>query len=95
MASAPVVSSINFDQPSYLAGQKITVTVDYEPGMSDQTQTFTGVADDSATGLSGELVVNFIVTNNDTTNLTVSDSGNRTWSKVSDSGTVAVFTGIA
>lgn len=95
MASAPVVSSINFDQTSYLAGQKITVTVDYSPGTSDETQTLTGVAEDSITGLSGQLVVNFIVTNNDTTSLTVSDSSKRTWTQVSDNGSVAVFTAIA
>lgn len=91
---APVVSSITFDKSAYNTGDLITATVNYNPGKSDQTQAFTGVATDSTTGLSGQLSVSFVVSNavTDATALTISDDGGRTWTPISDNGTVAVFT---
>ncbi len=93
--SAPVITSIVFDKPGYTPGQIITATVNYAPGVSSQAQTFSGTATDAVTGQQGTLSVSFTVNTNDTTNLTVSDSGNRAWTKVSDSGIVAVFTATA
>lgn len=94
-ASAPVVSSITFDQAAYNVGDKITVTVNYTAGTSGTSQSFTGTAKDSSTGKSGTLTVNFSVLKSDTTTLTVTDTGSRTWALVTDSGSVAVFTATA
>ena len=93
--SAPSITSIVFDQTGYNLGQLITVTVTYVPGTSNSVQTFTGTAKDSTTGKTGTLSVNFTVIINDSTIVSVSDSGNRTWTKVSDTGTVAIFTATA
>lgn len=92
---APSISSITFDKASYAPGDIITAIVDYVAGTSDVTQTFTGTATDSVDGKTGTLEVNFVVTENDTTTVTVSDSGNRTWTKISDTGAVAKFTATA
>ncbi len=93
--SAPVVSSITFDKTGYTPGQTVIATVNYAPGVSGQAQTFTGTATDAATGQQGTLSVSFTVNANDSTTIAVSDSGSRTWTKASDSGTVAVFTATA
>lgn len=93
--TAPVVSSITFDQTSYATGEKMTVTVNYAAGTSANTQTLTGTATDSKTTQTGKLTVNFTVINTDSTSIAVADSGSRVWTKVSDSGTVAVFTAVA
>lgn len=97
MPTAPVVSSITFDKTSYVKGTLITATVTYAHGDSDTSQAFTGTATDSVTGLSGQLTVNFTVASgtSDATTVTASDAGARTWTKVSDTGTVAVFTATA
>lgn len=93
--AAPSVTSITFDQTSYAPGAKITATVVYVPGTSATTQNFTGTAVDSATGLSGNLVVNFSVVSPDPTVASAADSGNRVWTKVSDANGTAVFTATA
>lgn len=93
--TAPVISTITFDQVSYTPGQTMHATVDYSPGTSPVTHSFTGNAVDGATGLTGDLVVNFITVINDSTVVSAADSGSRTWTKVSDSGTVAVFSATA
>lgn len=97
MPVAPVVTSITFDHPSYAHGATITATVTYVKGLSDLAQTFTGVATDSLTGLSGSLVSTFTVAGvvTDATTPSASDAGLRTWSKTSDTGTVATFTATA
>lgn len=96
MSAAPSVTSITFDQTSYNPGQTITATVTYVDGTSDNVQSFTGVAVDSVTHLSGSLVVSFTTELTDTgTTVAVSDTGNRTWTKVSDTGSVAKFTATA
>lgn len=91
----PTITSITFDQTEYFPGEAINATVTYVPGTSPLTQTITGNAVDGASGLTGELVVNFITVINDSTVVSVADSGNRTWNKISDTGTVAVFQSIA
>ena len=92
---APSITSITFDKTSYAPGDVITATVDYSAGTSDVTQTFKGTATDSVTNETGTLTVNFTVTENDTTTVTVSDSGSRVWTKISDSGSIAKFTATA
>lgn len=94
-AAAPSISSITFDKASYAPGDTITATISYSAGTSDVTQTFEGVATDSSTGETGTLQVSFVVTEPDTTTITVSDSGNRVWAKISDTGSIAKFTATA
>lgn len=94
-ATPPVIKTITFDQNSYTPGETITATVAYTPGVSTQTQNFTGTAVDSTTGQEGQLSVTFTADVNDTTTVSVSDTGNRTWTKASDNGSSAVFTAIA
>jgi hypothetical protein len=93
--AAPSISSITFDKATYSPGDTITATVDYTAGTSNVTQTFTGTATDSTTGQTGNLTVDFVVTENDATTVTVSDSGTRTWTKISDTGSIAKFTATA
>lgn len=88
----PSISSVTFDQPSYAPGQTVTATVTYVPGTSAVTKAFTGTVTDSTTGATGTLTVNFAGLMNDPTTPAVSDSASHVWTKVSDSGTVAVFT---
>jgi hypothetical protein len=94
----PSVTSISFDKSIYNAGDLITATIFYVKGTSvvASTQTFTGSATDSA-GQVGSLQVTFTVNNTvtDATDVSVSDSGHRTWTKVSDTGSVAAFTATA
>lgn len=94
-AAAPSITSITFDKTSYSPGDLITATVDYTAGTSDVSQTFTGVATDSKSGETGTLQVSFVVTEGDTTTISVSDSGNRVWTQISDTGSVAKFTATA
>lgn len=95
MPTPPSITSITFDKAQYLPGTAINATVTYVPGTSGETQTFNGVAMDSATGESGNLSVQFTLVVNDTTTITATDSGGRAWNKISDTGTVAVFQAIA
>lgn len=93
-AGPPVITSITFDQTAYLPGTTITATVNYTPGMQNSTQTFTGTATDSK-NRTGTLAVSFSVLQAVATSATAADSGSRVWTKVSDSGGVAVFTATA
>ena len=93
--SAPSIGSITFDKSSYNPGDTITATIDYTPGTTAKTQTLTGTAIDSVSGLTGTLTQTFTINQPDATSLTVTDSGARTWTKQSDTGTVAKFTAAA
>jgi hypothetical protein len=94
-SSPPVISGITFDQASYAPGETIHATVTYAPGSSPLVQSFTGSALDSTTELTGTLTVSFTTVISDSTVVKASDTGNRTWTKVSDTGTVAVFAATA
>jgi ribosomal protein L19 len=93
--SAPTITSISFDKTTYLPGDTITATVNYTQGTSDSIQTLTGTVTDSTTGRTGTLQQTFTVQVKDTTTVSVTDSGNRTWTKASDTGSVAKFTATA
>jgi hypothetical protein len=88
---------MTFDQASYSKGAPIKLTINYVQGYSDQTNETTYLAKDETTGQTGQLTVSFVVANAvaDPTPGAVTDSGNRVWALVSDSGSVAVFTATA
>lgn len=87
----PIVSSITFDKNVYVKGDLMTVTIAYLNGNSVVVQQFTGVAKDSVTGSVGSMTVNFSVVDPDATTITVSDSSGRTWTNISDTGTVSTW----
>ncbi len=89
--SAPVITGITFDKPSYRPGEIITASVAYGAGTSGHS--FTGTATDTVTGETGTLTVTFATT--DPVKVSVSDDGGRTWVQRSDDGAVAVFTAVA
>lgn len=103
--SAPTITSVVFDKTGYNAGDTIHATVTYVPGKSESagspvTYSVEGTGTDVVTGQTGQLAGTFTVTPvavpvNDATTLVFTDSGSRTWTKVSDTGTVAVFTATA
>jgi hypothetical protein len=93
--SAPSITSITFNKPNYIPGDLITATITYVNGTSPSVQSFTGTATDNMTGLVGNLTVSFTVSISDYSFVSTVDSGAHIWTKVSDSGSVAVFTATA
>lgn len=103
--SAPTITSIAFDKSAYNVGDTVTVTITYVPGKSSSAPapssvSFTGTAVDSVTSQQGTLTVNFTVdttpvVSTDPSSVTVTDSAAHTWTKVSDTGTVAKYTTVA
>lgn len=93
--AAPSITSITFNKPSYVPGDLISATITYVNGTSPSVQSFTGTALDNTTGLEGILSVSFTVSISDYSMVLAADSGNRVWTKVSDTGSVAVFTATA
>lgn len=86
----PVVTSVSFDQPSYAKGAQMVVTCVYsDPDM--EALTFTFVVTD-ANGNQGSGTGNAMIDPSTTQGSSVPA---RTWTKVSDNGSVAVFTGTA
>ena len=98
---APAVFAITFDKASYNPGDTITATVSYTPGTSGGTQqtfTLTGTVTDQTSQQVGIGSATFVVGSPpvvDPTTVSVTDDGNRAWTKVSDNGSVAVFTAVA
>lgn len=100
--SAPTITSIAFDKSAYNVGDLVTATITYVAGKSSSAPapssvSFTGTALDSVTNQSGTLTVNFVVdttpvTSTDPSAVTVTDSATHTWTKISDTGSVAKFT---
>jgi hypothetical protein len=94
------IQSITFDQPSYTEGEQITLTVEYTPdtaGTAPVTFTATVLITDASGAQTATASAPFVVAvpspGGDVVSAT--DTGNRTWAQVSDSGTVAVFTTVA
>jgi len=79
----PSITSVTFDRTSYTPGQLITATV---TGVFSATLTLTATLGGDGTG-SGSFAINYP--------LSVSDTGNRVWTPVSNNGTTAVFTATA
>jgi hypothetical protein len=80
---APSITSITFDKPSYTPGQTITATI---TGTFSEGFTMTGELSDGS-----EVSAPFTVTDV----LTVSDTGSRVWTLVSNNETTAVYTATA
>jgi hypothetical protein len=94
------ITSMTFDQADYAPGDVVTLTVDYvsdAAGVNPVTATATATVTDSAGAVtatdSAPLVVNEPVSAGDV--VSVTDTGSRVWTEVSDSGSVAVFTSTA
>jgi len=94
------ITSMSFDQASYDPGATMTLTVEYVADTpSANPVTGTATADITNSGgtvtatSSAPFVVNEPVAAGDV--VSVSDDGGRTWTEVSDSGSVAVFTAVA
>jgi hypothetical protein len=94
------ITSLTFDKPAYNPGDTITLTVDYVPdtaGVNPVTSTATVNVTDANGNVtasdSAPFTVNEPVAGGDT--VSVTDSGGRTWTQQSNSGTVAVFTATA
>lgn len=89
MAIPTVSASLN--KSSYAPGETMTLTVSY--GDADtKTMSVTVTATDSQGNTGTSTPVSVVI---DPTTLSVSDSLGKTWTKASDSGTVAVFTAVA
>ena len=93
----PVISSITFDKPSYAVGQTITATVTYSgTNVSAEDFAFTGTVEDTTTGETGTATGTLVIDKPNLLAASVSDSGSRTWTKVSDNGVnTAEFTAVA
>lgn len=94
------IDSMTFDQASYTPGQPVTLTVDYTPdtpGVVPQTFTATSVITNAAGAQVASSSAPFVVDTPQPSGdvVSVTDDGNRTWAKASDSGTVAVFSATA
>jgi hypothetical protein len=87
MSSPTVAASLN--KAAYAVGETMTLTVTYgDPDRKTLTVTVT-VEDTDATTAPATVTATAVI---DPLTVTVSDSSGRVWTKVSDSGTVAVYT---
>ena len=83
----PTVSA-SLDKTAYAPGETATLTVTYgDSDNSTATLTIT-VEDEGGHSVSTQLVL----TKRDNVTVSVADSSGRTWTKVSDNGSVAVYT---
>jgi hypothetical protein len=84
--AAPIVSG-SLDNQAPTIGQVLTLTVNYsDPDATTNTITITGT---DAEGHPGTATVTYTV--GDPVTLAVADSSGRVWSKISDTGAIAVY----
>lgn len=89
MATPTVTASLN--KPSYQPGEAMTLTVNYSD-TDTRAVTVTVTVADSQGNTSSPATVAAVI---DPSTITVNDSSGRTWTKQSDTGSVAVFTATA
>ncbi len=86
--SAPTITAASLDKASYAPNETMTLTVTYgDPDTKRQTVTI--VVTDQGGNASAPVTVPVVI---DPLTVSVTDDGSRTWTKVSDTGVVAVFT---
>lgn len=88
--AAPTLTAA-LDAAAYSPGATMTLTVNYTDP-DTQTVTLTVTATDNAGNASAPVQVTAVI---DPVTVAVSDDGNRTWTRQSDNGSVAVFTAVA
>lgn len=86
MANPTVTASLN--KATYAPGEKLTLTVNYGDA-DNKSETVTVTGTDQA-GNRAEATVTWVTS--DTVTLEAADGTSRVWTKVSDNGSVAVFT---
>lgn len=89
--ATPTVSA-SLDKPSYAPGDKMTLTVSYADADND-AGTVTVIVTDAEGNKSDPVTAAYNIA--DTETLAVTDDGGRTFKKVSDNGSVAVYTATA
>lgn len=96
--AATLHGTVSFDKAAYNVGDLITATIDHSGSdVAATDKTFTGTLADAA-GETAQVTATFVVNEPvavATTVQSVTDSDGRTWSQVSDSGSVAVWTATA
>jgi hypothetical protein len=101
--SAPVITSITFDKPFYTAGETVTLTVNYTSDvvvevLASAVATGSVSGQTSNTESQGFFVpspVAGVTGSPEAVTWNVVDDAADTWTKVSDNGSVAVFTTVA
>jgi hypothetical protein len=89
MASPTATASLN--KATYAIGETMTLTVNYSD-VDRQNGTVTLTITDAEGNVSAPITVPFVI---DPLTVTVTSTPVRTWTKVSDTGSVAVFTAAA
>lgn len=89
--SNPTVSA-SLNKSSFAPGEQMILTVSYADA-DNRPITVTVVVSDNEGNTSDPVKIVANIT--DTVTISVTDDGNRTWTKQSDSGTVAVFKAVA
>jgi hypothetical protein len=90
MANPTVSAALN--KSSFAPGEQMLLTVQYGDTDNDTVQV-TIVVSDSTGNSSEPVVINANIA--DPVTVTVTDDGNRTWTKQSDNGAVAVYRAVA
>ena len=90
MANPTVTASLN--KTSYVPGEQMTLTVSYGD-VDNASFTVTITVEDSQGNAGGPVAVPYNIS--DAVGVTVVDDSGRAWTKISDSGSVAVFRAIA
>lgn len=90
MASPTV--SVSLNKASFAPGEQILATITYGDVDNKSFQVTVTVTDQSG-NVSAPATVAAVIS--DATTITVADDGNRVWTKVSDTGSVAVFRAVA
>lgn len=87
--AAPVITAAVLDKPTYAAGDKMTLTVTYSDPDS-KVMTVDVVVTDASGNKSAPARATAVIDP-----LTISITGDGTWTQVSNSGSVAVYTATA